>query len=213
MANPSARPVTVCGHRLDDPRHVCCFFDSREQRDEVLLPYLREGLANREQVLCVMDADVVDDHHRKLAAAGVDVDAERASGHLQTGTSEDTYLAGGHFAKERMFRLLEQRLNALRTSSYTGMRTCGDMAWALREVPGRDELMMYENEVNNLLTGRDDVTFLCVYDASRISGRMMLDVLSTHTHVVIGKSLHKNQLAMTTDAFRRAYAARRAAGR
>ena len=42
---------------------------------------------------------------------------------------------------------------------------------------------------------------------------MLLDVLSTHTHVVIGTSLHQNQLAMTTDAFRRSYVARRASGR
>lgn len=213
MAVSPDLPVHVCGHRLSTPRHICCFFDSRDQQYEVLTPYFQEGLAQGEEVFCIMEQHFVDEHRARLAAAGIDVPRQERSGHLKTTTSDDTYLAGGRFGKERMYHVLASRLAALQKTSFTGIRTCGDMEWALRNMPGTEELMEYESEVNRLLVGRDNATFLCVYDANRISGKAMLDILSTHSHVVIGKDVHQNPYCMDPDAYKRAFLTRRAATR
>ena len=204
-------PVHVCGHRLTSPRHICCFFDSRDQQYEVLTPYFQEGLANGEEVFCIMEGHAVDEHRARLCASGVDVAGSEASGHLKTTTSDDTYLRGGSFGKERMYNVLASRLADLKNTEFTGIRTCGDMEWALRNMPGTEELMDYESEVNRLLVGRNDATFVCVYDSNRIGGRAMLDILSTHTHVVIGRNLHENPYHLPPDEYKRTFLARRAA--
>jgi hypothetical protein len=211
MDNATDLPVHICGHRLGTPRHICCFFDTRDQQYEVLMPCFREGLANGEEVFCIMEGEALADHRSRLDAGGIDVAASEASGHLTSTTSDDTYLAGGRFDKARMYGLLAQRLAELPTSGFAGIRACGDMEWALRNMPGTGELMEYESEVNRLLVGRDDVTFVCVYDANRIGGRAMLDILSTHSHVVIGREVHQNPYHMTPDAYRKSFLARRAA--
>lgn len=207
------RPVTVCGHSLKTPRHICCFFDSRDQQYEVLTPYFQEGLANGEEVFCIMENHFVQEHRARLCASGINVAKQEKSGHLKTTTSDDTYLAGGRFGKDSMYGILEQHLKDLKESPFAGIRTCGDMEWALRNLPGTEELMEYESEVNRLLTGRDDATFLCVYDANKISGSAMIDLLSTHSHVVIGKNVHENPYCMTPDEYKRTFLARRAASR
>ena len=35
--------------------HICAFYRGPAQRDEVLLPYLREGILAGDRVICVMD--------------------------------------------------------------------------------------------------------------------------------------------------------------
>ncbi len=204
-------PVHVCGHRLSPPRHICCFFDSRDQQYEVLSPYFQEGLANGEEVLCIMEGHCIGDHRARLNARGIDVAAKEGSGQLKTLTSDDTYLAGGSFDKDRMYAILAERLGDLQSTGFTGIRTCGDMEWALRNMPGTEELMEYESEVNRLLVDRPNATFVCVYDANRVTGRAMLDILGTHSHVVIGNVVHDNPYYLSPSEYRRTILARRAA--
>lgn len=71
--------------------------------------------------------------------------------------------------------------------------------------------MEYESEVNRLLVGRNDATFLCVYDSNRIGGRAMLDILSTHSHVIIGNVVHENPYCMSPDEYKRTFLAKRTA--
>jgi hypothetical protein len=67
----------------------------------------------------------------------------------------------------------------------------GDMEWALRNLPGTDELMVYEARVNQMACNHD-CTLLCAYDVNRFSGRIIADVLATHSHVIINGKVHQN---------------------
>ena len=198
------RPVTVCGHALSSPRHICCFFDSREQQYEHLLPYFAEGVANGEEVLTVMDREHIEDHLARLADAGI------PSGGMNILESEQAYLDQGRFDKDRMLAILERKLEHMQATGAVGLRTCGEMSWALRGLPGTEDLMLYESEVNRLLT-RHDATFICTYDANRLKGREMLDLLSTHSHVVFGGTVRENPYYVQPTDFCRTLMARRAA--
>ena len=65
------------------------------------------------------------------------------------------------------------------------------MTWALRDMPGTDELMEYESRVNHF-TQKHDCTLMCVYDVNKFSGRAVMDVLATHPMVVMGDRLYEN---------------------
>ena len=76
-------------------------------------------------------------------------------------------------------------------SPFKRVRTCGDMTWALRDMPGTDELMEYESRVN-VFTRNHDCTLMCVYDVNKFSGRAVMDVLATHPMVVMGDRIYEN---------------------
>jgi hypothetical protein len=67
----------------------------------------------------------------------------------------------------------------------------GDMEWALQNLPGRDELMVYVARVDQLAV-HHACTLLCAYDINRFSGRVMGGVLATHSHVVMKGMVHVN---------------------
>lgn len=189
---PALRPVTVCGHKLSAAAHICAFFDSEDQEYECLVPYFAEGLAQGEQVVTIRDADKMGEHKRALQARmplGLDEPMEREQFRILA--SEETYLRDGHFGHERMGLMLEEVLKQAESSAFRRVRTCGDMTWALREMPGTDELMEYESRVNRF-TLEHDCTLMCVYDVNKFSGRAVMDVLATHPMVVMGDRIYEN---------------------
>jgi MEDS: MEthanogen/methylotroph, DcmR Sensory domain len=182
--------TTICGHRLDEPTHICAFFDSREEEYSCLVPYFAEGLEQGEQVLSIRDATDHRGHLERLREAEVPVDKAMAVSQFKLMASEETYLKGECFEAERMFAMLNEALES-GEKSYTRVRACGEMSWALRNLSGTDQLMEYEARVNQLLP-KHDCTLVCVYDVNKFSGRVLLDALSTHPHVVVNGKLLKN---------------------
>jgi len=183
--------VTLCGETLYGPRHICAFFDSREEQYDVLMPYFKEGLDNKEEVITIPESHTHHDHCCRLSDAGIPLEKKLENGQLKVLASEDTYLQGNSFAADRMYNMLEQVLIDAQEGPYGTVRTCGDMEWALKNLPGTDELMEYEARVN-LLTPKYECTLLCVYDINRFSGRAIADVLASHSHVILNGRIHTN---------------------
>lgn len=185
-------PATVCGHPLHHAAHICAFFDSERQEYDCLVPYFAEGLARGEQVVTIRDAAACNAHMEKLRNSGaIPVDTAVKSNRLRVVASEETYLQNGVFEVDRMYKMIKTTLEDAHREGFARVRTCGDMSWALRDMPGTDELMQYESRVNQL-TVEHDCTLMCTYDASRISGRALMDVLATHPVVLLGDRIYEN---------------------
>jgi hypothetical protein len=174
--------VTLAGRSLERPGHICAFFDSRDQQYDVLTPYYQEGLDDGEEVVTIVDAHEHDAHCNHMRARGFPVDEAMNAGVLKVLTAENTYTADGRFDAQRMYDLLQ---GALADAKRNGrrVRTSGVMDWSARGAPGTEQLMDYESRVN-VLVPIYDCTLLCVYDVSKISGQMMMDILATHPYVV-----------------------------
>lgn len=192
FTRPTLRPVTVCGHNLPNATHICAFFESPQQEYDCLVPYFAEGLQQGEQVVTIRDADKMSEHKQTLQARmPMPLDDAMRKDQFKILASEETYLRDGFFGHERMGLMLEDVLKAAEASPFKRVRTCGDMTWALRDMPGTDELMEYESRVN-VFTGEHDCTLMCVYDVNKFSGRAVMDVLATHPMVVMGDRIYEN---------------------
>jgi hypothetical protein len=186
------QPATVCGHPLTHSAHICAFFDSEQQEYACLVPYFAEGLARSEQVVTIRDADRCSAHTEKLRASGsIPVDEAIRTNRLRVVASEETYLQDGIFEVERMYHMIEKTLVDAPAEGFSRVRACGEMSWALRGLPGTDDLMEYESRVNQL-TQEHDCTLMCTYDINRFSGRALLDVLATHPLVLLGDQIYEN---------------------
>lgn len=185
------RNISLCGQPLDGLQHVCAFFDSREEQYRILNPYFQEGLDNGDEVVTIVESVFHDDHMERMRAGGVDVGPGLERGQLKVLASEETYLQDNVFVVERMYSMLEDVLHSASSGPYRSVRTMGDMEWALKNLPGTDELMVYEARVNQLAC-HHDCTLLCAYDINRFSGRVIADVLATHSHVIINGQVHEN---------------------
>jgi hypothetical protein len=196
----SAAGVKVAGTTLERYFHICAFFDSREQEYACLAGYYREGLTAGDKNLHIVDAFRREDHRARLGALGIDVQACEACGQLEVLTPADTYLTDGRFDPDKMLRTVEAVIAAAQSSGHPRTRLMGTMAWALESAPGSERLLEYETRVNEVLA-RTRQPAICVYDAARLSGNMMLDILRSHPLTLVNGVVHENPFFTPPELF------------
>ncbi|WP_200834335.1 MEDS domain-containing protein [Amycolatopsis alkalitolerans] len=176
--------------------HACVFYRGALGRDEVLHPYLRAGLHAGDKCVCVVDSPG--------AAEGVTNLAEESARdrQLDVHLSETSYLAGGAFTRKHMLQFWCEHLDKAAQLGFTFCRVVGEMTWALRDVPGVEDLVRYEAELNEVAAGYP-TAILCLYDLDRFSGEVVAEVVKTHPKVLIGGMLVENPYYVAPDEFLR----------
>ena len=179
--------------------HVCAFYPSMAQRDEILIPYLSEGLEVGDKCVAVVDSSGPES---VLAALGAEVDlAPCLSRHqLDVQRSEETYLRGGGFSTEAMLDFWDGTIGGAMAGGFGFARAVGEMTWALRQLPGVEELVGYESRLNKFLPRYPQV-ILCLYALDSFSGEVLVDVLKTHPKVLIGGMVLDNPYYLEPDEF------------
>ena len=143
--------IRLAGSRLDQSRHVCAFFHTRDEEYSVLLPFITEGLDHGEKAFHIVDPVLRGEHLHRLAEAGVEVAAAERTGQLDVRVWEEAYLRGGRFDQEAMLALIEEVLDGGQAAGFPLTRLVAHMEWALEDRPGVDDLVEYETRLNYLL--------------------------------------------------------------
>lgn len=191
----AAPPIRLAGSVLNEHRHVCAFFNSREDEYRVTLPFITEGLARGERACHVTGAGRRDDHLRRLNAANIDTAALQRTGQLELYDAHDAYLGdAGQFDPDVCLARLEE--NAASGGPLT--RYIAHMDWALEDRPGVERLAEYEMRANALWPKYRDAV-ICCYDLAKFGGDLVIDILRTHPVVIIGGLLHENPFFAATD--------------
>ncbi len=99
-----------------------------------------------------------------------------------------------------MVDFLEEALKDGARQGFRVSRSIGHMEWALEDLPGVEDLVEYEARLNYMLPRYDDPV-ICVYDLSRFSGAVVVDILRTHPMVIIGGTLQENPFYVPPDEF------------
>ncbi|HEY0470208.1 MAG TPA: MEDS domain-containing protein [Kribbella sp.] len=199
MMMPSSVALGVPGVQIAPGDHICAFYPSLADRDEILVPYLREGLKAGDKCVCVVDAS---DPEAVLAALSSDIDVGPYLGRhqLEVQRSDETYLRGGAFSTDAMLEFWNQSVGGAVAGGFSFARAVGEMTWALKQMPGVEELVGYESQLNRFLPRYPQV-ILCLYELDQFSGEVLVDVLKTHPKVLLGGMVLDNPYYLEPDEF------------
>lgn len=207
-----SKETAICfaGSQFGEQRHVCAFFHSSDEKYHVLLPFIKEGFDRGDRAFHVVDPDRLQDHLRRLESVGIDTAAAESSNQLRVYGWNDAHIdPNGRFDQHRMLALIEEELKLGATRGFRVSRSIGNMEWALEDLPGVDDLVEYEARLNYILPRYTDPV-ICVYDISKFSGAVIVDILRTHPMVVIGGTLQENPFFVPPDDFLRELREKRA---
>jgi hypothetical protein len=192
------RAVSLAGTALDPHYHVCAFFGSRDDEYRVLTPFYQETLQWGEKLLHVIDDQLRADHEARLARRGLDVYGAQQTGQFEIRGWEETYLRDGAFDPDRMLATLQQAIEQARIDGYSRARIAGNMNWALDRKPDSERLIEYEVRVNEVVS-RERQPAICIYDLTRLTGGMMMDLLRAHPLTLINGVVQHNQFFTPPD--------------
>jgi hypothetical protein len=193
-----ARP----GLQLSNGDHVCVFCRGRAERDELLLPFLSDGLSAGDRCLAVVDTSEPEELLGALGAAGADAPP---ADQLTVLASRDVYLTEAGFDMERMLGFYGAELQGVAEgrSGYDCIRTAGEMTWALRDIPGVGDLLAYEARVNQVMAANPDAAAIsrCLYDVERFDAELIVGVLRTHPKAVMAATVVDNPFYIQPEDF------------
>jgi len=192
--------VQFAGGALGRERHICAFFNSIDEQHRVLRSFIKEGFDRGEKVFHIVDPEMREEHLKRLAEAGIDVERAMGSGQLEVRVWQDCQFRGDRFDQDAMLALIEEVLQSGAAAGYPLTRFLGQMEWALLDKPGLDDLSFVEFETRvNYVSPKYDDPLICVYDLSKFSASMMIDVMRTHPVVLIGGVLQENPFFVPPD--------------
>jgi hypothetical protein len=183
--------LQIATNALNENRHICALFNSMDEHYRVLRPFINDGFDHGSRAFHLIDPERREDHSRRLADAGIDVEGAIESGQLEVHSWQDGPLYGDRFDQDRWFDGFEQVLRSGPASGYAPTRFLAQMEWALVDLPGIDDLIEFETRVNDVVLKYDDIV-ICSYDLSKFGARTVVYALRTHPVVIIGGLLQEN---------------------
>ena len=201
----SSQPIQLAGSVLGDYRHVCAFFNSKEEEYDTLLPFVRDGLERGERAYHVLPSKYRVEHLEQLRNAGIDVTAVLSRRQLEVATPQETYLRGGSFNKDVMLALIQEALETGSTLGFPLTRLIAHaetVLWHPEDWSTVNEWIEYETRLNDVLPRYDDPV-ICTYDLNLLNGCIAVDILRTHPVAIIGGLLCENPFFVPPQEFLR----------
>jgi hypothetical protein len=182
--------VGIGGMVLNPGDHICAFYRGSDGRNEILIPYLEEGLKEGEKCICFLEIGAERSVRDLLESRAP---ADLMARHLSVLDFTQTYLRDGRFTQEQWFDFLDQSLSAvINVEGYPCARAAGEMSWSLQKTcPGVEELCSYEAKIN-WFAPRYPQILLCMYDLDQFTGDVVVDVLKTHPKVLLNNMVIEN---------------------
>jgi len=162
--------------------HAAFFFKSNAERLAVAIPYVLNGLSNRERCVYIADENTVPDILAEFKQAGVNIGEATASGALSVVTKHDTYLRHGMFEPERMIADLDRDVRFALQCGFSGLRVTGEMSWALDLPTALTGLCDYEQELCRRWPAQ--LGGMCQYDETRFPPEVIARIVGCHCVVV-----------------------------
>ena len=188
------------GSTLGQHRHICAFFNDIDEQHRVLRSFIKDGFDRGDKAFHLVDPERRDEHLRRLAEAGINVEEATDTGQLEVRPWQDGPLRGDRFDQDIWLASFEQVLQSGPAAGYARTRFLAQMEWALVDLPGVEDLIEFETRVNYVVPKYDDAV-ICAYDLSKFGASVVMDALRTHPVVIIGGLLHENPFFVSPDQF------------
>jgi hypothetical protein len=180
--------------------HMCLIYDQDDERQKIVSKYMVSGLKQGEQVRYLTDTTAPEVVQSWLLEAGVEFSEANENPPLKIFSAESAYCPSGYFDPRELISTLLPRYELAKKAGYSGQRSCGEMTWALKGIPGSDRLFEYEVLLNTVVAHFPH-SGMCQYDARRFDGATLFKVLKLHPWMIVRGKIVQNPYFVSSEEF------------
>lgn len=141
--------------------HLCWAYPDQDSFEQVLVPYVQDGLARGQRVACFLPAAVLDQIRGRLEAIPGIAEAV-ARDALQFGSSEAAYLPGGVFDPDLRLAAYEAMVELAIAEGFEALRVVGEATTVVNDPVAREGWPGYELRAD-LMAARLPFIAMCAY--------------------------------------------------
>jgi hypothetical protein len=185
-------PLGIRDRSVPSGSHICAFYAGSAGRDEVVLPFLAEGLRTGHKCIAVLDSVSPADVLAKLDDSGVDADKAAQAGQIEVETPANAYFRSGTFSTDDIQSYWRQGISKAKdTGRFPFLRSTGEMPSVLNHPDGRTEFFRFETMLNQFSSPLP-LLVLCLYDLDGMGAEVLMQALRTHPAVIVDGMIHEN---------------------
>jgi hypothetical protein len=179
--------------------HICGLYESANERDEIIFGFLGKGFTEGDlQLYCLVER-TPEEFYRDFPVFCPQCSHKLHDPyHFDLRTAEELYYPDGIFDPWHMDKALDDYFKYSQSEGRRNVRATAEMSWALRNIPGVDYLMAYESRLNYFIPGKPWIS-LCMYDITKFSGSVIMNVLRTHPFTISGGIITQNPYFVQPD--------------
>ncbi len=193
------RPIRFAGYEFGAKPHVCAFFRTPDEEYRALLPFIQAGFRRGDKAFHVVDPKLREHHVQRLAIAGIDAVRAEHEGQLQLRDWNETYLPDGSFNLDRTLAMWQKEIFGVGRSRLSAAYLIAHMEWSLVEGKSVGDLLEYEARFNLISVNATPV--ICVYDVTKFTGDILVDILRAHPMTIVGGRLYRSPFFLPPKKF------------
>jgi hypothetical protein len=198
------RPISLEAERdpFSEHNHMCLIYDDDEQRKKIMSQFVADGLAAGASVCYFADTTPLEEVRSWGEGVSVNSTDEGKDSAFQLYSTESIYYPDGMFNPNRMIELVRNLCTQALNDGYVGVRGTGETSWWLEDIPGAKQLLEYEAQLNDICQS-GSLTAVCQYDARRLDGAVLLNVLRVHPMMIVHGQIVRNPYYVRPEQFLR----------
>ncbi len=177
--------------------HICMIYDNEQQRRKIVSEFLSAGLELGEVIRYVTDGTTPEEVQTWLRESGMELPENDS---FCVFNAEKFYCPGGHFDPRELIKGMLPRFEQYEKAGYRGVRSCGEMTWVLRDIPGSESLLEYEALLGTV-GGAFPHIGMCLYDANLFDGATIFKVLQLHPYMIAQGQIVQNPYYVRPEEF------------
>jgi anti-anti-sigma regulatory factor len=164
--------------------HAWFSYSSREEQEQVVGTFLRDGLMTADKVIYLTDADPRDLPGLRTSR-DLDPETYLRTGQLAILRRTEVCMTAGVFDPGRMVASLEDVLARAERDRFRGVRVTADMTWAIRQRSGRDRVLDCEAGLDAAIAPSTTAMAICQVDRRSCTHDELTALKETH-EVLVG---------------------------
>ncbi len=186
--------------------HMCGLYETEEERDSIIFGLLSQGFKNNDLNFYCPSERNSNDFISEYSSAHPDYSSCLSNqDSIVISSPKDLYYPQGTFSPLDM----DERLDSFYTHSQSkgprNVRATAEMVWALEAIPGREHLMVYESRLNYFISRKPWIS-ICLYNITRFTGDIIMQVLRTHPYTISKGVITENPFYQDPDDWLAEYA-------
>ncbi|MEI6520021.1 MAG: MEDS domain-containing protein [bacterium] len=179
--------------------HICGLYESEKERDEIIFGFLRQGYLDGDMQLYCPVERTQEEFYQDFPGFCPECNGHiHDTAHFSLLSAKDLYYPDGTFDPRKIDEGLNSFYESSQENGRRNIRATAEMVWALDAIPGIEHLMAYESRLNYFIPGKPWIS-ICMYNVTKFSGSIIMNVLRTHPYTINAGIITKNPFYIHPD--------------